>query len=111
MDLKHRLITKRKSLERTQQQMADEIGISITAYQKYETGSGFPTMENMIKIANSLEISIDELCGRWETTKDQELMIRMEKVQSLDDEEKNVINTLLEGMLIRHATKNILNRV
>ncbi|MCQ1061254.1 helix-turn-helix domain-containing protein [Photobacterium sp. ZSDE20] len=108
MEIKDRLVSMRKKTGRTQQQIAEELEISLTAYKKYESGSGFPTMENLIKIADALEISIDELCGRWETNKDQELMIRMKKIKTLDEQEKEVINTILESMLIRHATKSII---
>jgi transcriptional regulator with XRE-family HTH domain len=108
MEIKDRLVSMRKKTGRTQQQIAEELKISLTAYKKYESGAGLPTMENLIKIADALEISIDELCGRWETGKDQELMIRMKKVKNLDEKEKEVINTILESMLIRHATKSII---
>lgn len=110
MGFSERLVNARKQLNKTQLEMAEEIGISATAYKKYETGNGQPTMQNLLKIADMLEISIDELCGRWETTKDQELMIRLSKVSKLDDEEKNVLNTILESLLIRHYSKNILSK-
>eukprot|EP01029_Cantina_marsupialis_P024604 TRINITY_DN6369_c0_g2_i1.p1 TRINITY_DN6369_c0_g2~~TRINITY_DN6369_c0_g2_i1.p1 ORF type:complete len:114 (-),score=4.89 TRINITY_DN6369_c0_g2_i1:205-546(-) len=110
MEFKDRLVANRKSKSMTQQQMADVMGISLTAYKKYESGAGQPTMENLIKIANELEISIDELCGRWETTKDQTLLMRINKINTLDDEERNVIDTILESLLIRHATKGILEQ-
>nr|WP_254657447.1 helix-turn-helix transcriptional regulator [Vibrio cholerae] len=61
---KERLANQRKAINKTQAQMADEIGISLTSYKKYESGEGLPTMENLVKIADALEISIDELCGR-----------------------------------------------
>lgn len=109
MGFRDRLITSRKQLGKTQQEMAEDMGISLTAYKKYESGAGQPTMENLLKIADMLDISIDELCGRWDTTKDQELMIRLKKIESLDEDEKAVLNTVIESLLLRHYSKNVLN--
>ncbi|WP_249895708.1 helix-turn-helix domain-containing protein [Vibrio cholerae] len=106
---KERLANQRKAINKTQAQMADEIGISLTSYKKYESGEGLPTMENLVKIADALEISIDELCGRWATDENQELMLRLKKIQQLDEEEQKAISMVLESMLIRHSTKSILN--
>ncbi|HCJ7222268.1 TPA: helix-turn-helix transcriptional regulator [Vibrio cholerae] len=108
MKIKERLANQRKAINKTQAQMADEIGISLTSYKKYESGEGLPTMENLVKIADALEISIDELCGRWATDENQELML-IKKIQQLDEEEQKAISMVLESMLIRHSTKSILN--
>ncbi|HFF5020848.1 TPA: transcriptional repressor RstR, partial [Vibrio cholerae O1] len=51
MKIKERLANQRKAINKTQAQMADEIGISLTSYKKYESGEGLPTMENLVKIA------------------------------------------------------------
>ncbi|PJS02974.1 XRE family transcriptional regulator [Vibrio cholerae] len=109
MKIKERLANQRKAINKTQAQMADEIGISLTSYKKYESGEGLPTMENLVKIADALEISIDELCGRWATDENQELMLRLKKIQQLDEEERKAMSMVLESMLIRHSTKSILN--
>lgn len=49
MKIKERLANQRKAINKTQAQMADEIGISLTSYKKYESGEGLPTMENLVK--------------------------------------------------------------
>lgn len=88
--------------------MAEEIGISLTSYKNYESGTVQPNMENLVKIADVLDMSIDELCGRWNTEENQELMIRMKKVENLDEDEKKVINTVLDSILIRHYSKGVI---
>ncbi|WP_165457424.1 helix-turn-helix domain-containing protein [Vibrio cholerae] len=109
MKIKERLANQRKAINKTQAQMADEIGISLTSYKKYESGERLPTMEKLVKIADGLELSIDELCGRWATDEHQELHPRLNKIQPLDKEEQKAIRMVLESMLIRHSTKSILN--
>lgn len=48
----------------TQQSMADLLCISLNGYQKYEQGERFPPEETLIRIADTLETSIDLLLGR-----------------------------------------------
>lgn len=51
----------RKNKGLTRQFMADELGISLSAYGYYESNNGYPTVERLIKIANLLGVSVDEL--------------------------------------------------
>ena len=45
----------------TQKQIANFLGISQQAYNKYETNQNQPTIENLIKLANFYHISVDNL--------------------------------------------------
>ena len=49
---------------KTQRQVADEIGVTEQAYQKYEYGKRTPTFEIAIKLANCFNITLDLLAGR-----------------------------------------------
>ena len=48
----------------TQKDMARIIDVSVRTWQTYETGTRTPTLENLIKIADFLNVSLDELVGR-----------------------------------------------
>lgn len=48
----------------TQRYMADALGISQPSYIRYESGSSEPTLENLAKIADILDVSVDYLLGR-----------------------------------------------
>lgn len=54
----------RKSKGFTAQQMADFLGIHIRAYRKYESGDTMPPLDNLVKIADILDISTDYLLCR-----------------------------------------------
>ncbi|WDL98161.1 helix-turn-helix domain-containing protein [Alicyclobacillus sp. ALC3] len=60
--VKLRNIRKRKGF--TQKQLADSMGITVRAYQHYETGSRTPNIEKASKLAEILEVSLDELSVR-----------------------------------------------
>jgi len=51
----------------TQQQMADVLGIPLKTYRSYESVGDWsrkPDMELLVKIADILKVSLDELLGR-----------------------------------------------
>lgn len=48
----------------TQQHMADVLCISLNSYQKYEQGERSPSYDLLVKIGDTLDVSIDWLLGR-----------------------------------------------
>lgn len=61
-----RLRNVRKKCGLTQQNMADKLGISLNAYQKYEQAERSPSLERLVIIADIFDISIDYLLCRDE---------------------------------------------
>lgn len=59
-----RLREERKNSGLTQEQMAKLLGIRQPSYIRYENGSGEPSLETLVKIADVLEVSLDYLLGR-----------------------------------------------
>ena len=48
----------------TQKSMADLLEVTTRSYQRYEAGEREPDVDSLIKIADTFEISLDELVGR-----------------------------------------------
>ena len=48
----------------TQTELANMLGISQKSYSHWETGKNEPNLENLIKLADLLEVSLDWLFGR-----------------------------------------------
>lgn len=61
-----RLIEQRKLNKLTQRQIADYLQIAQPSYIRYENGSAEPNLENLVKIADYFDVSIDYLLGRTE---------------------------------------------
>ena len=59
-----RLKELRKTSPYTQKAIADELGISVTAYQYYESGKNQPSIENLIKLCDMFNVTLDYLTGR-----------------------------------------------
>ena len=54
----------RKQKKLTQQNMADMLGISLNAYQKYEQAERSPSLDCLVKIADIFNVSTDYLLCR-----------------------------------------------
>ena len=58
------LLELRKLNNLTQKQVANQLGISQPSYIRYENGKAEPSLENLVKLADLFDVSIDYLCGR-----------------------------------------------
>ena len=63
MKFKDRLISLRKQLSLTQEELATSLGFSRTAISAWEIGRNEPSNEDTIKIANFFNVSVDYLLG------------------------------------------------
>ena len=59
-----RLLEQRKLYGYTQRDMAKLLNITQPSYIRYENGTSEPTQENLIKIADLFDVSLDYLLGR-----------------------------------------------
>lgn len=102
MEFSERLKYLRKQAGLTQVGVAEKLGISQPAYASWERGVKKPTQDNLVKIAQTLNVSVDYLVGNSEEKADEldniELLFRMNS-KGLSDEEKKVFKKeLIEFM-------------
>lgn len=62
--LSENLFVLRKERHLTQEQVAEETGIVLRSYRRYEMGEREPVASTLIKLANFYHVSIDYLVGR-----------------------------------------------
>lgn len=93
MAFAERLKELRKQAHLTQVELAKRLGIGQSSYADWERGKKKPTQENLVKIAQVLNVSIDYLVGNSEEKSDEldniELLFRMNS-KGLTDEEKEI---------------------
>lgn len=102
MEFSERLKDLRRQAGLTQVDVAEKLGISQPAYASWERGVKKPTQENLVKIAQILNVSMDYLVGNSEEKSDEldniELLFRMNS-KGLTEEEKAVFKKeLIEFM-------------
>ena len=61
MKFNEKLIKLRKENKLTQDKLAEKINISRQSISKWENGHGYPDIENLIKISDLYNLSLDEL--------------------------------------------------
>ena len=62
--LSQRLLQLRKESGLTQQQTANMIQITLRQYQRFEKGDQKPGYDNLVKLADCFQVSLDYLVGR-----------------------------------------------
>ena len=102
MEFSERLKDLRKQAGLTQVDVAEKLGISQPAYASWERGVKKPTQDNLVKIAQILNVSVDYLVGNSEEKSDEldniELLFRMNS-RGLTEEEKEIFKKeLIEFM-------------
>lgn len=58
------LMRERKSRGLSQEDLAGMVNVSRQAVSKWETGDAMPDLPKLLALADALDISLDELCGR-----------------------------------------------
>lgn len=66
MIFSERLKTLRKEKKLTQKELAEQIGIKRNSYSDWENNKTSPSFENLVKLADLFEVSLDWLFGRDE---------------------------------------------
>ncbi len=103
MSIQERLITLRRDKQLTQQEMADIIGVHVNQIRRYEAGTTQPSLEVLKRIAVTLHVSIDSLVFEdKERGPDDDLKLQFEAISQFNADEKMVIKSLLEGMILKH---------
>jgi transcriptional regulator with XRE-family HTH domain len=111
LDFPARLAALRREKSLTQQALADAVGVHVTQLRRYEAGTSQPTLDVLRKLAVALMVSADLLVfDRDERGPDDELRFQFEAVSRLDPHEKEVVKSVLEGILLKHEAKRLSAR-
>lgn len=110
MDFPARLAALRKERALTQQACANAIGVHVTQLRRYEAGTSQPTLDVLRRMAVVLRVSADLLLfDKDERGPDADLRLQFEAVSRLDRDEKKVVKSVLESILIKHDAKRWLS--
>jgi transcriptional regulator with XRE-family HTH domain len=90
----------------TQQALAEMVGMHISQIRRYESGQSQPTLDAIRNLAKALSVSADMLLfEKDERGPDEELKLQFEAVSRLDPEEKKIIRSVIESILLRHEAR------
>ncbi|MDO5505074.1 MAG: helix-turn-helix transcriptional regulator [Pseudoxanthomonas suwonensis] len=112
MAFPQRLAALRKQQTLTQQALAELVGVHLTQIQRYEKGDTQPTLEVIRKLAIALAVSADTLIfDPDERGPGDDLKLQFEAVRQLPPEDRQAIKAMLDGMIVKHRTKQIVGEL
>lgn len=106
-----RLRSLREKHHFSQQKVADYLGISRTAYNKYESGAIRPT-RNLDKLAVLFDVSVDYILGRADTissdrVEDPYLGEQWKKYLLLSDAGREMVDVMLNAVYNREHNTDV----
>ncbi|TLY50695.1 MAG: helix-turn-helix transcriptional regulator [Gammaproteobacteria bacterium] len=114
-DFAERLRSLRVQRGLTQTRLAELLDMPARSYNRWERGGHVPHLEMAVKIAEILQVSLDELVGRSEATsepaiKNTELHQLVQEVDQLPDREQQAVIVMLDGLLRSAQVTRAVNR-
>ena len=76
----------RKSMDLTQEELAEALGVTIGAVSKWENGNNVPDITTLMELANLYNISMDELLGYDKSAKNIDALA--ERIENLTHEHR-----------------------
>ena len=100
-----RLLEVRKDKKMSQDDLAKKLDVHGAVIRRYERGDISPSIEVVAKIADALEVSVDNLFGKTKMELDKSTMRRFEDISTLSDGNKNFVLNMIDMALRDFKTK------
>ncbi|MEW6118370.1 MAG: RstR family transcriptional repressor [Nitrospirota bacterium] len=104
----------RKEKGLTQEDLVKRSGVAISQIRRYEADKSSPTLDVVTRLAKALGVSIDELVFEKATgiaaskIMDRELLEQFEMVSALDEDEREAVKKILEGVIVKHQVNKMM---
>jgi len=85
----------RKQKGYSQERLAQELYYGYTAIANYESGRNEPSIDDLVRLAEILDVTLDELVGVRDTAAEKKLLSSFKKLSS---ENKNRILDLIQAL-------------
>jgi transcriptional regulator with XRE-family HTH domain len=107
MSFSERLVAARKQRGLSQRALADAVGVHLTQIQRYEAGTGQPTLDVVRRLAIALSVSADMLVfdPQERGPQDDDLKLIFEAVEQFTPDEKATAKTVLQGLVLQHHSR------
>jgi transcriptional regulator with XRE-family HTH domain len=108
-----RLKQLRSARKMTQTRLAQLLEVSPRVYNRWENGIATPHLDTVVRIADLLNVSLDELAGRKDTNGEAkihnpELHRLYGKVDQLSDEDQKALLVVLDSLVKRSRMRRVM---
>ena len=91
-------------------ELAKMIDLHASQLRRYEKGESQPTLDVLRKLAIALNVPGDMLLFDEDERKSpDDFVLQFEALAQLSPEDKKAIRSMIDGMLIRHQAKKLMN--
>ena len=93
-----------------QKDLAETIGVYPAHLSKWEKGHLKPSMDALAKVAEALEITVDDLVDAQPTIElqDPQLLRSFQKAQTLPQEDKAIIVRMIDALTTKQRMEQVL---
>ncbi|MBZ9731608.1 helix-turn-helix domain-containing protein [Salegentibacter sp. JZCK2] len=110
MTFGERILSVRKKLKWSQDDLAKKVGTSAPIIGRYERNEIKPAIDTAKAIADALGVTVDFLLGSDDTVMDKELLQKVKDIESFTEEERNKIYDLIDMAISYHKTKKAYSK-
>ena len=110
-----RLRLLRQARNITQTRLAELVGVSARFYNRWEKGINVPHFEAIMKLADILQVSLDELAGRKEPSQDlklrnHELRRLCQQCDELPDEDQRALIVMMDSLVKKSNMTRVIGK-
>lgn len=105
MTFGERILSIRKRLKWSQDELAKKVGTSAPIIGRYERNEIKPAIDTAKAIADALGVTVDFLLGGDDTVMNKELLQKMKDIESFTEPERLKIYDLIDMAISYHKTK------
>ncbi len=112
-ELAQRLRELRTARNLTQTRLAELLAVSPRVYSRWETADVTPHFDTIVRLADTLGVTLDELAGRKDVTSETaimnpELNRLYRKVDQLSDEDQKALVVVLDSLVKRSRVSRVM---
>jgi transcriptional regulator with XRE-family HTH domain len=110
-----RLRLLRQARNITQARLAELVGVSARVYNRWEKGGNVPHFDTIVKIADILQVSLDELAGRKEPSpelkiRNYELRRLCQQCDDLADEDQQALIVMMDSLVKKSNMTKVIGK-
>jgi len=110
-----RLRLLRETRQMTQTRLASLLEINPRVYNRWERGTAIPQFDTVMRIADILQVSLDELAGRSVSITEpkihnSELLNLYQQVDSLPDASQQALVLVIDGMVKQAQMEKVVGK-